>query len=192
MRKVVERCRRVRRAETKLRAKSTDCDPQGGCSAFISIFYSTDDQKQECGGYTREDFTDPAACEKDIQAFRTVEDHTAASFRARTAALDRALRHCAKIDVRPTWGWWLGKDEALHSQIAESKLLDERIRLARDYVADRALQAVALLPAKRKAPSAYWEFIGSVAPELALDLEPRLPPGAAPGPAARLKSAARR
>jgi len=174
LRKVVERCRRVRRAETKLRAKSVDCDPSGGCTAWIQIFYSADDQKQECTTYTKEDFTDPAACEKDLQEFRAVEGHTADSFRARTAALDRALIHCAKIDVRPTpailaldeklraglasfewtahekeafsddeyrpvWGWWLGFDPRLHSQIAESKLLVERLRLARDYVKNRAL-----------------------------------------------------
>jgi hypothetical protein len=53
VRKVVERCRRVRRAETKLRAKSVDCDPGGGCTAWIQIFYSSDDQKQECTTYTK-------------------------------------------------------------------------------------------------------------------------------------------
>ena len=173
-RKVVERCRRVRRAETKLRAKSVDCDPNGGCTAWIQIFYSADDQKQECTSYTKEDFADPAACEKDVQAFRVIEGHTADSFRARTKALDAAMVHCAKIDVRPTpalmaldeklkaglaqfewtghlkeafsedeyrptYGWWVGYDEKLHSQIAESKLLVDRLRLARDYVKNRAL-----------------------------------------------------
>lgn len=173
-RKVVERCRRVRRAETRLRAKSVDCDPAGGCTAWIQLFYSADDQKQECTSYTHEDFTDPAECEKDVQAFRVIEGHTADSFRARADALNRAMIHCAKIDVRPTpailaldeklkagllqfeWtqhlkdtfsddeyrpvhGWWLGYDEKLHSQIAESKLLIERLKLARDYVANRAL-----------------------------------------------------
>jgi hypothetical protein len=174
MRKVVERCRRARRAETKLRAKSVDCDPAGGCTAWIQLFYSTDDQKKECTDYTKEDFTDPAACEKDVQAFRAIEGHSADSFRQRTAKLDQALIHCAKIDVRPTpailaldeklraglgqfeWtehqkeafsddeyrpvhGWWLGYDQKLHSQIAESKLLVDRIKLARDYVRNRAL-----------------------------------------------------
>lgn len=167
-RKVVERCRRVRKSDTKLRAKSVDCSPDG-CQAWIQIFYSTDDQKQECGTYTRDDFTDPAACEKDVQAFRAVEGRTAGSLRQRARALDEALVHCAKIDVRPTpailaldeklkagmasfefvaredqdwrptYGYWLEKDEALHSQIAESKLLVDRIKLVRDYVANRAL-----------------------------------------------------
>ncbi|MGZ6142297.1 MAG: hypothetical protein ACXWLM_03110 [Myxococcales bacterium] len=172
-RKVVERCRRVRTRDTRVRAKSVDCSPDG-CQAWVQIFYSADDQKQECTTYTKEDFTDPAACEKDVQAFRSIEGHSADSFRARAGALDAALVHCAKIDVRPTpailaldeklragmaafewtqhlkeafgdeeyrptWGWWLGKDEQLHSQIAESKLLVDRIRLVRDYVANRAL-----------------------------------------------------
>ncbi|HUJ24386.1 MAG TPA: hypothetical protein VLW85_00095 [Myxococcales bacterium] len=173
-RKVVERCRRVRKADTKLRAKSVDCDPAGGCTAWVQIFYSADDQKQECNAYTKEDFTDPAECEKDVQAFRVIEGHAADAFRARADALNRAMIHCAKIDVRPTpallaldekikaglaqfewtqhvketfgddeyrpvYGWWLGYDEKLHAQIAESKLLIARLELARDYVANRAL-----------------------------------------------------
>jgi hypothetical protein len=40
---------------------------------------------------------------------------------------------------RPVWGWWLAPDPALRSQIAESKLLIDRIRLTRDYAANKAL-----------------------------------------------------
>src|SRR5262249_10309525 len=170
-RKVVERWRRIRRAETKFRAKSVDCAPEG-CQAWVQIYYPAEDQKQECTAYTKEDFTDPAACEKDVQSFRSVQGRTADSFRSRAKALDQALVHCAKIDVRPTpailaldeklkaglasfewappaqpvddwqratWTYWVQRDDALHAQIAESKLLVDRIKLARDYVADRAL-----------------------------------------------------
>jgi hypothetical protein len=40
----------------------------------------------------------------------------------------------------------------------------------------RALAAVATMPAKRNPASAYWELISYGAADLALDLEPRIPP----------------
>ena len=100
-RKVVEQCHRVRRAETQVKRKSTDCE-DASCTAWIEVWYPAAIQKEECASYTKEDFSDPAACEQDIEAFRRIEGRTAESFRRRAAALDAALLHCAKIDVRPT------------------------------------------------------------------------------------------
>jgi len=100
-RKVIERCRRVRKSETQVKRKSADCE-DSNCSAWIEVFYSAADEKAECPGYTKEDFADPALCETDIEAFRGVKDRTAESFRERTRRLDDALIHCARIDVRPT------------------------------------------------------------------------------------------
>lgn len=191
-RKVVERCRRVRKQDAQVKRKSTDCD-EGTCSAWLEIWYPKELEKQECASYTKEDFADPAACEKDLDGFRNVEGRDAASFRARTGFLDAALIHCAQIDVRPTpamlaldeklkagldafeftdrfqdrwaeqnrvsdpfsygasdsrsaslqsrpfWAWYLTSDPALRRQIAENKTLLGRFRLARDWVASRAL-----------------------------------------------------
>ena len=191
-RKVIERCRRVRKTETQVKRKSADCE-DSGCSAWLEIFYSAEDEKAECPSYTKEDFTDPAACEQDIDAFRNVKDRSADSFRERTRDLDAALIHCAKIDVRPTpailaldaklragmdafeftegmqnrlveessvgdpwergvdnkrdaamqdrpyWAWYLTSNPKLRQEIAESKLLAQRLQLVRDYVANRAL-----------------------------------------------------
>jgi hypothetical protein len=196
-RKIVERCRRVRKADTKLRAKSVDCNPGAGCSAWIQIQYTKDDEKQECSSYTNEDFTDPAACEADVQAFRILEGHAAAAFEKRREALDKALLHCAKIDVRPTpailaideklraglanfewtqemqshvedeyqkprWSFFLPADPKLHSQIAESRLLVDRLRLARDYVANKALVMAAVEatePPDRDTPAAIARMV---------------------------------
>ena len=100
-RKVIERCRRVRSADTQVLFKSSDCGPDG-CNAWVQIRYTKEDEQRECPRYQKEDFADPAACEKDIDAFSKLEGRTARSFRARTDLLDAALIHCDKIDVRPT------------------------------------------------------------------------------------------
>ena len=128
-RKVVERCRRVRKSETKVRSKSTDCDPSG-CTAWIEIFYPREDEKAECSAYTNEDFSDPAACEKDIQVFRAQEGRTAEAMKRRTFALDRALVHCAKIDVRPTPAM-LAIDEKLRAGLAQFEWGEDRQREVR-------------------------------------------------------------
>ena len=172
-RKVVERCRRVRKSETKVKSKATDCE-DGSCSVWVEIFYPVEDQKAECTTYTKEDFTDPKACEADVQGYRLVEGRTAESFRKRRDFLDQALQHCARIDVRPTpailaldeklragldsfewtqpmdrevrdeyskpvWAFYAASDPSLRSQVAESRLLIERLRLVRDLVANKAL-----------------------------------------------------
>jgi len=123
-RRVEERCRRIRKGASRIARKSTDCD-HGVCSAWIEIFYSRQDEQDECPAYSKENFADPAACEADVDAFRsfagTGEDAQsrtprysgggrvqvpflghADSFRKRTAILDDALGHCSQIDVRPT------------------------------------------------------------------------------------------
>ncbi len=100
-RKVIERCHRVRRADTQPRFKSNECGPDG-CQSWIQVLYTKADEEAECPRYQKENFADPAACEADIQAFRKLEGRDAASFHKRTALLDAALVHCDKIDVRPT------------------------------------------------------------------------------------------
>jgi hypothetical protein len=100
-RKVIERCRRVRTGDAKVLYKSTDCAPEG-CTAWIQLRYSKEDEQRECPRYAKEDFADPAACEKDIDGFSKVQGRTAESFYTRTRLLDDALVHCDKIDVRPT------------------------------------------------------------------------------------------
>ncbi len=191
-RRVVERCRRVRKSETQLKRKSADCEDDK-CSAWIEVFYSNADERNECPAYTQESFADPALCEQDIDGFRNVQGCTADSFRERTHDLDQALIHCEKIDVRitpailaldtklrggmdafefteqqqdrfaeenqvsdpwergteskreaslqdrPWWAWYLTSDPALRRAVSESKQLTDRIRLIRDYVANRAL-----------------------------------------------------
>jgi hypothetical protein len=179
-RKVVERCRRVRSGDTKLQYKSSDCEPSG-CTAWIQIRYTKEDEQRECPRYARDDFADPAACEKDVDEFEHVPGRTAEAFRKRTSLLDAALGHCEKIDVRPTpamlaldnklhhgmdafewvpsgrdregygdddryvdrdrpiWGWYLPRPEPLRREISETRLLIDRIRLVRDYVANKAL-----------------------------------------------------
>lgn len=164
-RKVIERCRRVRQGEARVERKSSDCEPEG-CTAWIQIRFTKEDERRECATYAKEDFADPAACEKDIDLFARVEGRTADSFRRRAALLGAALGHCEKIDVRPTPALlaldnklahgmdafeyppgperqfpaaFLTTPAPLRRQISESKLLSERLGLARDYVANRAL-----------------------------------------------------
>jgi hypothetical protein len=170
-RKVVERCRRVRKSEPQVKYKSSDCGPDG-CTAWIQIFYSTQTAKQECASYQKEDFADPAACEADIDTFRNVTGRTSAAYRQRREALDAALIHCEKIDVRPTpailaldnkllhgmdqfevgsgaldgrYGsiWYSVKDPDVRLKMSEAKELNQRIRFVRDYVQSRELNLLA-------------------------------------------------
>lgn len=122
-RKVVERCKRVRRGETVPRYKSTECGPDG-CQAWVQILYTKADEQAECPRYQKEDFADPAACEKDVQAFRTQEGRTAESFAKRTAQLDAALVHCDKIDVRPTPAL-MALDEKLRAGLDQFEFTDK-------------------------------------------------------------------
>jgi len=187
-RKVVERCRRFRKGEPKVRQKSTDCGPQG-CVTWLSVAFSKDDEKSECSAYASEHFADPAECQRLIDAFRATKERTAASFRQRTQLLDDAMAACKDIDVRPTplvdalheklyagmdafeftpdrqqarleepffdTTWYHSREEMmrerraadaylttyapLRQQIRETPTLVDRIKLARDYVYNRAL-----------------------------------------------------
>jgi hypothetical protein len=100
-RQVVERCRRVRKHEPTVRAKSVDCEPSG-CRAWVQVFYAKADEEAECPRYAAEKFADPARCEQDIDDFMQVQGRTAQAFRQRREAIDRALDDCTDIDVRPT------------------------------------------------------------------------------------------
>ncbi len=165
VRKVVERCRRVRKSELQIKSKSLECD-DGKCQAWVQIFYSKEDEKAECPSYAREDFPDPAACEADVEAFRRQQGRTAASMRERRSQLDAALAHCANIDVRPTPAL-MAIDEKLRVGVgqfsptggyaerladaflvrpgqtmqafAETRTLAGRLTLLRDLVANKAL-----------------------------------------------------
>jgi hypothetical protein len=165
-RKVVERCRRFRKAEPKVLHKTSDCGP-GGCVTWLSVSFSKQDEKQECPVYASEHFADPVECQRLIQAFRNTQGRTAASFRARAQLLGDGLAACKDIDVRPTplvdalheqlfagmAGFEVQTDgrrvapekhylitsEPLHQHIRETPTLVGRIRLVRDYVANRAL-----------------------------------------------------
>ncbi len=187
-RKVIERCRRVRKHETKVRYKSVDCGPEG-CTAWIQVLYTQEDERAECPAYTQDNFADPAACERDIEAFKTVQGRTSESFRQRAKILTDALSRCEGIDVRPTPAilalntklaagmdafefterkqqarletpffdttWYKSREDMmqrrglddtflttylpLRQQIAEAKLLTDRIALIRGYVANKAL-----------------------------------------------------
>jgi len=164
-RKVVERCRRVRKADPVLKSKSLECE-EGKCSAWVQLFYSKEDEKAECPAYAREDFADPNACEADVEAFRRQEGRTAQTFRERTRQLNDALARCANIDVRPTPAL-LAIDEKLRAGLgnfrgngdyrrkledacaevpgplvqtfSETRTLTGRIQLLRDFVANKAL-----------------------------------------------------
>jgi hypothetical protein len=100
-RKVVERCRQFRRAPLAVEHKSTDCGPNG-CTAWLGVSFSKEQEKAECTAYSSEHFADSGECERLIGEFRTSVGRTAASLRARTRLLDAALGACAGIDVRPT------------------------------------------------------------------------------------------
>ena len=164
-RKVVERCRRVRKAEPQLRAKSLECE-EGRCQGFVQLFYSREAEKAECAAFAREDFAGPELCEADVEVFRRQQGISAASLRARTAQLDAALAHCAQIDVRPTPALlaldvklragiggigsdgrrddraadaYLGNFGPALQAIAETNTLLGRLQQARALVANRAL-----------------------------------------------------
>lgn len=100
-RQVVERCRRVRKADPLVKFKNVDCGPSG-CRAWIQVFYSKADEEAECPKYASEKFADPARCEADIDDFMNVQGRTALAFKQRREAMDRALGDCKDIDVRPT------------------------------------------------------------------------------------------
>jgi hypothetical protein len=100
-RKVVERCRRFRKGEPKVRQKTTDCGAQG-CATWLSVEFSKEDEKNECSAYAAEHFADPAECQRLIDAFRSTQGRSAPSFRQRAQLLDDALAACKDIDVRPT------------------------------------------------------------------------------------------
>jgi hypothetical protein len=187
-RKVVERCRRFRKGEPKVRQKSTDCGPQG-CVTWLSVGFSKEDEKSECSAYASEHFADPAECQRLIDAFRSTQGRNAPSFRQRTQLLDDAMAACKDIDVRPTplvdalhekllagmdvfeftperqqerleepffdTTWYHSREEMMRErraadaylttyapfrqQIRETPTLVDRIKLVRDYVANRAL-----------------------------------------------------
>ncbi|MEO8183522.1 MAG: hypothetical protein ABI895_32210 [Deltaproteobacteria bacterium] len=100
-RKVVERCRQFRKAPLAVEHKSTDCGPSG-CTAWLGVSFSKEQEKAECTAYSSEHFADSGECERLIEEFRSSIGRTAASLRARTQLLDAALGACAGIDVRPT------------------------------------------------------------------------------------------
>jgi hypothetical protein len=100
-RQVVERCRRVRKADPLVKFKNVDCGPTG-CRAWIQVFYSKADEEAECPKYASEKFADPARCETDVDDFLSVQGRSALAFKQRRDAMDRALMDCKDIDVRPT------------------------------------------------------------------------------------------
>jgi hypothetical protein len=100
-RKVVETCRRVRKAEEEVRYKQSACGP-GGCTSWLQIFFSAEAEARECKAYADGKFADSGECEGLIDKFRNTPGLDAASFRTRTALLDQAIIACAEIDVRPT------------------------------------------------------------------------------------------
>lgn len=100
-RTIVERCQRVRSGGLTIKRKSSDCG-NDGCTTRITVLFSKADERAECKSYTDGNFTDPSACEADIEAFRRVSGQTSASMLERRGHLQSALIHCAKIDVRPT------------------------------------------------------------------------------------------
>ncbi|MBS2025187.1 MAG: hypothetical protein JST92_22535, partial [Deltaproteobacteria bacterium] len=137
-RKVVERCRRVKRGATVPKYKSSECGPDG-CQAWVQVLYSKADEKAECSKFQSEDFADPAACEKDIDTFRHLQGRDADSFRKRASLLTAALAHCDKIDVRPTPALMAldeklraGMDEFEFTQKRQNALADETSWMTRD------------------------------------------------------------
>ncbi len=100
-RKVVERCRQFRKTPLAVEHKSTDCGPNG-CSAWLGVSFTKEQEKAECTAYSSEHFADSGECERLIEEFRRSVGRTATSLRTRTQLLDAALGACAGIDVRPT------------------------------------------------------------------------------------------
>jgi len=100
-RKVVETCRRVRKTGEEIRYKQAACGP-GGCTSWLQIFFSAEAEARECKAYADGNYADSAECEKLIEQFRNTPGLDSASFRTRTALLDKAIIACADIDVRPT------------------------------------------------------------------------------------------
>ncbi len=100
-RKVVETCRRVRKGDEQVRYRQAGCGPNG-CTAWLQVFFSAEQEARECRAYAEENFADSGQCEQLIEQFRATPDLTAASFRVRADLLSRAIIACADIDVRPT------------------------------------------------------------------------------------------
>ncbi len=100
-RKIVERCRRVRKSDSPLARRSLDCGADR-CRAWILIEYPKSRQEAECRAAAEGDFDDPEACMTAIDGFSKTEGFSAASFRRRVSLLETAAQACANIDVRPT------------------------------------------------------------------------------------------
>jgi hypothetical protein len=100
-RRVVERCRRIRRGELELARKSVDCGPEG-CVAWIQVDYPDTLRDQECRRGDDAAFADPARCTQLIDELAATTGSSAASFRQRVASMEQAIVACAEIDVRPT------------------------------------------------------------------------------------------
>jgi hypothetical protein len=144
-RKVVETCRRVRKAEEEIRYKQSACGP-GGCTSWIQVFFSAEAEARECKAYADGKFADSGECEGLIDKFRNTPGLDATSFRTRTALLDQAIIACAEIDVRPTpkltamdeilWQGVLSPSHTAWEKTRDdpSKPIDERVRV---YLADR-------------------------------------------------------
>jgi hypothetical protein len=163
-RQVVERCRRVRKADTAPERKMVDCGPNG-CTAWIQVFYSKEAQESECSRFSDENFADPAACQNTIEAFKNVAGYSAASFRERVKLIDDAISQCAEIDVRPTplmgsldkklkvgmstfregrlprylKSYWLADYGPMWQTYEESDRFVERLRMLRKYLAHKVL-----------------------------------------------------
>jgi hypothetical protein len=166
-RQVTERCRRVRKNEPTVKFKNVDCGPSG-CRAWVQVFYSKADEEAECPRYADEKFEDPARCETDIDEYARAHGHSAAAFKTRRDALDRALVDCRSIDIRPTpaimaldaklhagldsfetkgpirfesddWEYYTRLPSGFREDLRQTKTLIGRIQKVRDYVHDRFL-----------------------------------------------------
>ena len=162
-REVVERCRRVRKADTAPERKLVDCGPNG-CTAWIQVLYTKETQEAECRRFSDENFADPAACQSTIEAFKNTAGYSAASFRERVRLVDDAISQCAEIDVRPTplmqslgeklevgmttfrkgapgylKNYWLADYAPMWQQLKESDRFVARLQLLRAYLAHKVL-----------------------------------------------------
>lgn len=100
-RKVMETCRRVRKAPDQVQYKQSGCGPEG-CRSWVQLLYTPEAEASECKAYAEGNFADPEQCERLIEDFRSVPHLTAAAFWRRKELLDQAIIACADIDVRPT------------------------------------------------------------------------------------------
>jgi hypothetical protein len=100
-RRVVERCRRVRKGADDLRRNQSACAPEG-CVGWVEVAFSKEAEAHECKAYASESFADPEQCEALIEQFRRVPGLSSIAFDTRADLLTRAIVACAEIDVRPT------------------------------------------------------------------------------------------